>query len=188
MKESHQSCVENAQDALKRLRSLMVEAVTCGKPPSEVLPQFEAIKEQGRLTKKDADAALLHAADEASFVLAREKPTSHEMADNAYELFSAVRPHFLKQDGFKKYPGYVSLSYSNTLFQILHGEVPYWDPATPISFQISRGEAPIVQRSAILAEYRTVSSGGGYQSVGLPVGEVCITELVHRSRVLSKLA
>jgi hypothetical protein len=170
-KTAHESCETGAKDALIKLRALMTDSVMRSTPASVVLPQFIALRSQGRLTKKDADDALLQSADSAAFKLARDRPASHEVADNVYGLFSAVNPNFREEGkGLLAFPGYISLSLSNTLFQVLHGQVPYWDTTTPISFRLSSGESPIVQRQAVLAEYRTVSGGKVYESVSLPVG------------------
>lgn len=167
-KASHEQCLENAEAALQKLRSLIEDAVVLGTPALEVLPLIDEIKQQGRLTSKEADEALLMAADRSALALAHERPANNEVADQVYAIFMAISPTFL--DDPKKCPGYISLSFSNTLFQVLHGEVPYFDPKIPISFQLSRDEYPILMRNTQLAEYRTISKGGGYQSVSFPVG------------------
>jgi hypothetical protein len=149
----------------------MTEAISQGGLASAVVPEFDALRQQGRLPKAIANAALLSAANEACFALVREQPASGELADRIFNLFTAIQPDLFETiEGIKNNPGYASISLSHTVYQVLHGEVPHWDPQTPVGFRMSRGESAIVKRNAMLAEYKTISRGGAYQSIGLPIG------------------
>lgn len=171
LNDVHESCLTDAQAALIKLRDLMTRAVMEATPAAEVAVLISAIVADGRLSKQDAEKTLLSAANGAALEVARQRPLDEHACKGVYDLFCVAKPALVTdQQQFLNNPGYASVALSHTVFQVLHGQVPYWDPAAQVSFQINRGETPIVQRNAILAQYRTISRGSGYQSVGFPIG------------------
>lgn len=171
-KEVHEACQQRADSSLSDLRELVADAVRTGRKPEYIEGQISELRERGRLNGMDISRDLLRSADSAAMTLAHDHPVSDEDLERIGELFKVFEPEFFERGGdyFKRWHGYVSLSFSNTLYQVLHGIVPYFPPDGQTSFRLSRDETIIVKRGAGLAEYRTVSSGGGYQSVSLPVG------------------
>ncbi len=165
---THEACVEDAEAAIEQLRFVMKEAVTLGLSSLSVLPEVEALKRQGRLPVDEADGIALSAADSAALPLAHVRPVNDGTSEAVFNLFEAIRPNFLKD--YKRYPGYISLPFSHTLFEVLHGRVPYFDPQITTGFQLKHDERPVLIRNAQLAEYKTVAQRGFDQSVSLPVG------------------
>lgn len=114
---------------------------------------------------------LLKSADEVAFEIALKIPLSNEEADRISDLFTAIDDQCFKDvSKLCSMPGLVSLSHSNIIYQVLHGQVPHYDPGGFQDFRFNKGEHPIVRRLATLGEYRSVASGGNYQSVSIPVG------------------
>jgi|SRR5579875_166830 len=166
----HETCSKDAEQALKELDSLAGDAIKT-MTGDGIASGRSALQQKGRLTDTEVRKALLRAADMACMSLAHEHPVSDEDADRIGEVFKAIEPDWFKEPAkLVHWHGYCSLLLSNTLYEVLHGQNPYFDPSTPISFRLGRDEHPIIKRNATLAEYKTVSSGGGYQSVSLPIG------------------
>ena len=170
-KETHEECSRDAETVLRKLEAAIANAVLKGIPASEVTPTLDSLKQEGRLANEGTTKSLLRAADKAALTLAHEQPASNYVLEQVGDLFSAAQPNFLTGGvNLKDYPGFISLTFSNTLFQILHGETPYFNPSTTINFRLSSDEQPILKRNARLAEYGNLPKGGGSQSISLPIG------------------
>ena len=123
------------------------------------------------MTEQDARSVLLQSADGATLELAINTPVSNETADRIGDIFKSIDEK-LFDDVTKlvNWHGYLSLLHSNTLYQVLHGEVPYSVPGGFTEFRFTKDEHPILKRNAVLAEYRSVSNGSNYQAVSIPIG------------------
>jgi hypothetical protein len=116
---------------------------------------------------------MLEAADKAAFEIAVKEPISNAESERIWNIFIAIDPNWASTftSQISKWPGYTRLDQSNVLYQVLHGEVPYYNPEGFADLRFRKDEHPVIRRNATLAEYRTVSSGGyGFQSVSLPIG------------------
>ena len=179
LRSEHKACrekateeVAEAQKRLMSVRDLVQDAVWVRRIPSELGPALSEVRQSSSLGQQEITKALLKGADDAAMRLAHERPINNEDIELVADIFKLIQSDFLEQSADKivAWHGYVSLTMSNTLFQIMNGEVPYMDPNVQIGFRLGRSEHLINRRNASLAEYQTVTSGGGFQSVSMPVG------------------
>ncbi len=170
-KSVHDQCLKDAETATEKLKAMMTRAVQSVTSVAEVLQTFTLLKREGRLKDDEVASILLSAANKAALSLAHEQPVSNQVLEDVGNLYSAAYPTFLTGGvNFKDYPGFISLTFSNTLYQVLHGETPYFDSSKRIDFRLSSDERPILRRNTRLAEYRNNKKHGQSQSISLPVG------------------
>ena len=138
----------------------------------DMRPLLSEVRKRGRLSEDEVRSTALTAADKACAMFAPEIPLSNEQRERIGGIFHLIDPRFADQspDEMAKWLGFIAMIYSNMLYEVLHGQVPYYNPAAFTTFRLGRDEHPITKRGSTLAEYRTVSSGRTYQSVSLPVG------------------
>jgi hypothetical protein len=67
----------------------------------------------------------MNSTDKACLTLAHQPPLSDDDMDRVIEIFQLFDPEFLKHGTAVnvKWHGYLSMIFSNTLFQVLHGQV-----------------------------------------------------------------
>ena len=170
-KNEHETCTQNAESARRGLRKLITDAISSNTNAEEIKPELKSIKEMGRLSEEDARTVLLRAADDATLKLAHLNPVSVEEADRIGEIFKSVDEQWFSDPSkLVNWSGFLSLLHSSTLYQVLHGESPYFDPAAFAAFRFINGETPILKRNAVLAVYRSISAGNNYHSVSVPIG------------------
>jgi len=170
-KDAHETCIKNADAAREGLRTLLADAITSGKHPGDVEAQIVTLKNSGRLDDADAQAVMLKAIDKVTLTLAQNTPNSPDECDRIMSFYSATDKTW--HDDVKSkvsWSGYVSLLHSGTLYEVLHRQIPYQNREAFSDFRLGKDEHPILRRLATLAEYKTVSTGRSYQSVGLPIG------------------
>jgi hypothetical protein len=170
--DSHEACVEKAETNRKLLEEIMTDALKNEANFAAVKPSIDLAKSAGRLSDAEARLALINSLDKVSQKVAAESPMSNEAFERIYELYLGIGYDFqsleIKQNHWY---GYIALAMSNVLYQILHGQLPYYDPTGRMSFQLTHQERPIFSTGrTVLAEYKSISSQSVYQSVGLPIG------------------
>ncbi len=170
-RDTHQTCVQDADQARDSLRKLMADTVLSGNTPNDLASQIAILKKTGRLTDSDARSVLVRAADKASLELALDSPVSNENAERISDLFTSLDENWHKEPTkLVNWSGYVSLLHSNTIYQVLHKQIPYQNAAAFSDFRLQSDELPITRRNTTLAEYKTFSNGHSFQSVGIPIG------------------
>lgn len=170
-KDSHGACSRDAAVASSDLNTLIVDAVKTPKDVEQLAAEIETVRIRGRLSLQDVQPALLHAADKAIQVIAMESPVSNDEHERLGSLFQSLdKELFTHPEQLAQWSGFLSLVYSNTLFQVLNGQVPYQDPSLAKGFILQRNEQPVARRNVQIAEYKTIPAGRSYQSVSLPIG------------------
>jgi hypothetical protein len=170
-KDAHEACTKDAEFARESLSKLISDSIYSEKTAASIAPEIEPLTKQGRLTGSDSQLVMLKAADKATLELALKNPIDNDQADRIGDLYSTIDPSWFSDvKKIVNWPGYVALTYSNVLYQAMHGEVPHYDPNGFADFRFQKDEHPILRRNAVLAEYRTITNGRSYQSVGLPIG------------------
>ncbi len=170
-RDAHESCAREADAALAQSRSVVADAVSTGKTAEELVPLLQSLRAKGRFAESDSKHALMQAADTASMTLAHDHPVSNEDIERIGAIFRLFDDRWFEDaQRIVNWHGYLSLDFSNVLYQVLHGQVPYHHPDLANGFFLDHNEHPILRRNATLAEYRQVSTGRTYHSMSLPVG------------------
>lgn len=170
-KDAHQTCAQEADQARESLRTFVSEIILSSTTPNNFKSQIDSLRNTGRLTQDDAKSVSVRAADQACLKLALNNPISNDNAERIGDLFTSLDEKWHEEPAkLVNWPGYVSLMHSNTIFQVLHKEIPYQNAASFSDFRLESDEHPITRRNATLAEYRNISNGYNFQSVGIPIG------------------
>lgn len=170
LKDEHATCAKDAEVALANIE-VIARAATAKGTAAEIAPRIAEEIQRGRLTSAVANAVGLAGLNHDCLMMAPQQPTSTEEYSRLGELFTVFDPEFFQADGRRllRSPGYMAVVLSHTLYQVMQGTIPYWGDA-PVNFMLGRNEHPIVRRRCSLAEYRNVSAGRSYHSVGIPIG------------------
>lgn len=169
-KDTHESCTKAAKTAQQSLTFLVTEAITSSKSFNDMEPTVVSLRTEGRLSDSEVKTTLLNAADKALLDLAIQSPLSNDDAERIGFIFQGIEPTwFSNPTQLVNWPGYVTSVHSNSLYEVLHGQVPYHGPEMSSGFVLRANEHPIVRRGAVLAEYKTTTSRT-YGSVSVPIG------------------
>ena len=170
-REAHDTCAQEAITAIEDLRLLVADAIRHSSDAHRLSQRMGELATAGRLRFEEVQNISVKAADDATFDIAMASPVSNEEHERIGSLFQSLDQDLFSKPGrLAQLPGFLSLVHSNTLHQVMHGQVPHYNPEIGRDFVLRRGEEPISRRIAQLAEYRTVSTGHSYESVSLPIG------------------
>jgi hypothetical protein len=171
-KNEHVACAEAAKAARVKIRGVVMEAITSDKLPEDVMADVSIYQREGRLTDGEVKSLILDSADSAARKVALDSPVDNDRFERIGAFFLAADPEWLTGDVMKrvKCSGFLATSYSNTLYQVLHRQIPYSHLGGFDDFRFEVDEHPILRRYASLDEYRSVPTGSSFQSVGLPIG------------------
>jgi hypothetical protein len=170
-KDAHDQCSQQAEQARTQIAELIASATESPKDVSQLTSDLQALREHGRFSLDEMRRISWGFADGSIREFVLRSPISDEEMERLGDIFQMVEPDCLKDPiKFVEWPGFLSMTYSNVLFHVLHQQVPHYDAAGFSDFRFGQDEHPILRRYASFAEYRTVSSGRTYQSVGLPIG------------------
>lgn len=167
-KDAHQECTKQASDMRDFLKRKALAALLGEISVTDLRDHLRDAR--SRFTDHELTMQLLKAVDERTLQFALDTPISTEDADRIYEIYKAVDPSWTGKE-VVNWNGCLALTHSNTLYEILHGQIPYYNPAAFKEFRLREGEHPIVRRVAQLIEHRAIPPGNIYQSVSIPIGQ-----------------
>ncbi len=171
-KSEHTACAAEAEAARRQIADAVKMAVATGKQPAKIAPVIARLQFEGRLLEEEVRKLMLRSSDAAILEAVLSKPISDDELERLGSYYSAADSKWSERDIKERanFPGFLSALHANTLYQVLHGQVPYAQPGGFDDFNFQHDEFPILRRYATLAEYRSIPTGRSFQSVGLPIG------------------
>ena len=172
LKDHHDSCWEAAETARKRLAELVSEGILNGSKYEEIEAQIKETRALAHLPSTDARILLLDKANSACLKLATDSPLDFPTYERLFAILQGIGytpgdPETKTRQWF----GFVAIEMSQLIFEVLHGFLPQYNETDRMQFQLGRNEQPVFSTGrVVLAEQRTVTTRGAYQSIGLPIG------------------
>lgn len=125
-RDAHQECVQQANQARDLLKQQALTAVAGEMSVTDLRSHIQDVR--SHLTDHELTTQLLRIVDQRTLQLALESPISTEDADRIYEIYKTVDPDWTGKE-VVNWDGCLALTHSNTLYEILHGQVPYYNSA-----------------------------------------------------------
>jgi len=168
----HPACETRAGILKKELYDLVSNGTSVGETFSKLNADVEELATQNNLPSDRFKETILEAANDAAAKAARESPVSEDEFKRLVGILQGFGiDGYTSQFADRRWYGMAYLGMSYALWQVLHGEAPFYDPAGRMQFNLHHDEIPIFSSGAVTyAEERTWNAGRAYSGLSMPVG------------------